>query len=342
MNRILLNTLYVQTQGAYLHLDHETLKVEVEKETRLQVPLHHLGSVAVFGQVMLSPFLIHKLAEEGKDLVYFTETGRFRARMVSATSGNVLLRRTQHRALDDPWLQLELARGFVLGKIKNARYVLQRARREEEEADLANILKGAITELGRLYEEASGAISMDTLRGAEGMAAATYFQNLNHLIGAEGFAFSGRNRRPPRDPTNALLSFVYALLTNDVASALEGAGLDPQVGYLHAIRPGRLSLALDLMEEFRPWFADRLVLSLINRKQVGLKDFEFRPGGSVLLAESGRKKVLVAYQQRKQEELAHPLYKKKVPLGLLWHVQARLLARVLRGDLDKYVAFLPR
>jgi len=340
MNRVLLNTLYVQTQGAYLRLDHETLKVEVEKETRLQVPLHHLGSVAVFGQVMLSPFLVHKIAEEGKDLVYFTETGRFRARMVSATNGNVLLRRAQHHALDDPRWQLELARGFVLGKIKNARYVLQRARREDTQ--LASTLECAITELGRLYKEASEAVNTDTLRGAEGIAAATYFQNLDRLISAEGFAFSGRSRRPPRDPTNALLSFVYVLLTNDVASALEGAGLDPQVGYLHTIRPGRLSLALDLVEEFRPWFADRLVLTLINRRQVGLKDFEFRPGGSVLLTESGRKKVLVAYQQRKQEELTHPLYKKKVPLGLLWHVQARLLARVLRGDLDRYVAFLPR
>jgi len=340
MNRVLLNTLYVQTQGAYLHLDHETLKVEVEKETRLQVPLHHIGGVGVFGQVMLSPFLIHKLAEEGKDLVYFTEHGRFRARMVPATSGNVLLRRAQHHALDDETLQLELARGFVLGKIKNARYVYQRARREEEK--LGKSLASAIGELARLQDEARKASDIDTLRGIEGMAAYIYFQHLNLLIHADDFTFSGRNRRPPQDPTNALLSFIYALLTNDIASALEGAGLDPQVGYLHALRPGRLALALDLMEEFRPWFADRLALSLINRKQFDLSDFEFRPGGSVFLDESGRKKVLVAYQQRKQEELSHPLYKKKVPLGLLWHVQARLLARVLRGDLERYVAFSPR
>lgn len=340
MNQVLLNTLYVQTQGAYLHLDHETLKVEVEKETRLQVPLHHIGGVAIFGQVMISPFLVHRLAEEGKDLVYFTEHGRFRARMFSATSGNVLLRRAHHHALDQTAVQLEIARGFVLGKIKNARYVLQRARREERE--LEDTLGYAINELARLLTEASAVADIDTLRGIEGMAAATYFQYLDLLISTEGFAFSGRNRRPPRDPTNALLSFVYALLANDAASALEGTGLDPQVGFLHALRPGRLSLALDLMEEFRPWFADRLVLTLINRKQVNLQDFDIKPGGSVLLAESGRKKVLIAYQQRKQEELSHPLYKKKVPLGLLWHIQARLLARVLRGDLKQYVAYSPR
>jgi len=340
VNQVLLNTLYVQTQGAYLHLDHETLKVEVEKETRLQVPLHHIGGVAIFGQVMISPFLVHRLAEEGKDLVYFTEHGRFRARMFSATNGNVLLRRAHHHALDQTAVQLEIARGFVLGKIKNARYVLQRARREERE--LEDTLGYAINELARLLTEASAVADIDTLRGIEGMAAATYFQYLDLLISTEGFAFSGRNRRPPRDPTNALLSFVYALLANDAASALEGTGLDPQVGFLHALRPGRLSLALDLMEEFRPWFADRLVLTLINRKQVNLQDFDIKPGGSVLLAESGRKKVLIAYQQRKQEELSHPLYKKKVPLGLLWHIQARLLARVLRGDLKQYVAYSPR
>jgi len=340
VNRVLLNTLYIQSQGAYVHLDHETLKVELEQETRLQVPLHHLGGVAVFGQVMVSPFLVHKLAEEGKDLIYFTAKGRFRARMLSATSGNVLLRRAQHHTLDNPVAQLELARAFVLGKIKNARYVLQRAKREEPER-LGDI-NAAVNELARLLNDAESAQDIDILRGVEGMSAACYFQHFGRLIGAKGFSFNGRNRRPPRDPTNALLSFIYALLTNDVASALEGAGVDPQVGYLHALRPGRLSLALDLMEEFRPWLADRLALSLINRRQISTGDFEFKPGGSVFLAESGRKKVLVAYQQRKQEELAHPLYKQKVPVGLLWHVQARLLARVLRGDVERYVAYSPR
>ena len=340
MNRVLLNTLYVQAQGAYLRLDHETLKVELERETRLQVPLHHLGGVAVFGNVLVSPFLVHKLSEEGKDLVYFTENGRFRARMISATSGNVLLRKAQHEALEAAAARLELARSFVLGKIRNARHVLLRARRED--AERPGILDDAISELSRLLSDAENAQDVDVLRGAEGMAAACYFRNFGSLIGVSGFTFDGRNRRPPRDPTNALLSFIYALLMNDAASALEGAGLDPQVGYLHALRPGRMALALDLMEEFRPWFADRLVLTLINRKQLVQDDFEFKPGGSVHLAESGRKKVLVAYQQRKQDELAHPLYKQKVPVGLLWHVQARLLARVLRGDLERYVAYSPR
>jgi len=340
VNRVFLNTLYVQTQGAYLHLDHETLKVKVEGETRLQVPLHHLGGVAVFGQVVVSPFLVHKLAEEGKELVYYTQNGRFRARMQGPTSGNVLLRRAQHRALDNPKETRDLAREFVVGKIKNAKSVLLRARRDDP--GLSARLDPHIRELSYQQEASHRAPSLDELRGVEGMAAANYFRGLTHLVRAPEFSFSGRNRRPPRDPVNALLSFLYALLMNDVASALEGVGLDPQIGFLHALRPGRLALALDLMEEFRPWFADRLALSLINRRQLDRKDFDFRPGGAVMLNEHGRKKVIVAYQKRKQEELSHPLFKQKLPIGLTWHVQARLLARRIRGDLDTYVAFTPR
>jgi len=340
VNRVLLNTLYVQTQGTHLHLDHETLKVKVEGETRLQIPLHHLGSVAIFGQVTVSPFLVHKLAEEGKGLVYYTQNGRFRARMQGPTSGNVLLRRAQHNVLDDPEETKNLAHDFVLGKIKNAKSVLLRARRDDP--DLSTRLEPYIRELSYLQEVANRAPSLNELRGVEGMAAANYFRALAYLVRVPDFSFSGRNRRPPRDPVNALLSFLYALLMNDVASALEGVGLDPQVGYLHALRPGRLALSLDLMEEFRPWFADRLALSLINRRQLDRKDFDLRPGGAVMLNESGRKKVIVAYQKRKQEELSHPLFKQKLPIGLTWHVQARLLARRIRGDLETYVAFTPR
>lgn len=340
MNRVFLNTLFVQTQGAYLHLDHETLKVEVEGQTRLQVPLHHLGGVAVFGQVMVSPFLVHKLAEEGKELVYYTQSGRFRARMQGPVSGNVLLRRAQHAALDDASQATDLARGFVVGKVRNARSVLLRARRDDP--NLAAILDPCVQELTYLQEAARRAPTLDELRGVEGMAAAQYFSRFANLVRVPEFPFSGRNRRPPRDPVNALLSFLYALLMNDVASALEGVGLDPQVGFLHALRPGRMALALDLMEEFRPWLADRLALSLINRRQLTRQDFDFRPGGAVLLNENGRKKVVVAYQKRKQEELSHPLFKRKLPVGLTWHVQARLLARRIRGDLETYVAFTPR
>ncbi|AEB11040.1 type I-C CRISPR-associated endonuclease Cas1c [Marinithermus hydrothermalis] len=340
MNRVLLNTLFVQTQGAYLHLDHEVLEVKVENEVRLRVPLHHLGNVAVFGQVLVSPFLIHKLVEDGKELVYYTRSGRFRGRLQGPVQGNVLLRRAQHKALDTPQMTLELARGFVLGKIRNARGVLLRARRDDP--DLAPRVEAPLQELLHLQEAVQRAVTLDELRGVEGMAAVHYFTALAHLVRVPGINFSGRNRRPPRDPVNALLSFLYTLLMNDVASALEGVGLDPQVGYLHALRPGRLALALDLMEEFRPWFTDRLALSLINRKQVSTRDFDYRPGGAVMLNEEGRKKVIVAYQKRKQEEVSHPLFKEKIPVGLVWHVQARLLARRIREDLETYVAFTPR
>ena len=340
MNRVLLNTLYVQTQGAYLHLDHETLKVKADGETMRQIPLHHLGGVAVFGQVTLSPFLIHRLAEEGKELVYYTQHGRFRARMQGPTKGSVLLRRAQHHMLDNPEETQNLARGFVAGKIKNAKAVLLRARRDDP--SLSAKLEPHVRELAYQQEALQRAPTLNEIRGVEGMAAASYFQALVHLIRVPDFSFSGRNRRPPRDPVNALLSFLYALLMNDVASALEGVGLDPQVGYLHALRPGRLALALDLMEEFRPWLADRLALSLINRRQIEEKDFDFRPGGAVMLNEAGRKKVIVAYQKRKQEELSHPLFKQKLPVGLTWHVQARVLARHIRGDLETYSAFSPK
>jgi len=340
MNRVLLNTLYVQTQGAYVHLDHETLKVEHEGSTLLQMPLHHLSGLTVFGQVMVSPFLIAKLSEEGKSLNFFTKNGRFSGRVCGPISGNVLLRRSQYALLQDSLRRLQLAREFVAGKIRNSRNVLLRAKRDDPELEerLAEPVAALEKQLSYLFE----AGTLDEVRGTEGMASAYYFAALSHLIRNPAFTFSGRNRRPPRDPVNAMLSFLYSVLSNDVAAALEGAGLDPQVGYLHALRPGRAALALDLMEEFRSWFADRTVLSLINRHQVAESDFDFRAGGSVSLNEEGRKKVLVAYQKRKQEELSHPLFKKKVPIGLTWHVQARILARYIRGDLANYAAFVPR
>ena len=340
MNRVLLNTLYVQTQGAYVHLDHETLKVEHEGTTLLQMPLHHLSGLTVFGQVMVSPFLIAKLSEEGKSLNFFTKNGRFSGRVCGPISGNVLLRRSQYALLQDAPRRLKLAREFVAGKIKNSRNVLLRAKRDDPELEerLAEPVAALEKQLTYLFE----ASTLDEVRGAEGIASAYYFAALAHLIRNPSFTFFGRNRRPPRDPVNAMLSFLYSVLSNDVAGGLEGAGLDPQVGYLHALRPGRVALALDLMEEFRSWFADRTVLSLINRHQVDESDFSFRAGGSVSLNEEGRKKVLVAYQKRKQEELSHPLFKSKVPIGLTWHVQARILARYIRGDLDTYAAFVPR
>lgn len=334
---LLLNTLYVQTQGAYLRLEGETVRVEVEGELRLQVPLHHLDGIGVFGNVLLSPFLLHRCAQDGREVVWYTEAGRFQARLSGPVSGNVLLRRAQHRALDER--PQELARFFVEGKLKNARLVLQRAVRERGETPR---LRLALEEHARALQALSRAQTLEEVRGLEGQAAAAYFLAFPDLISNPDFSFSGRNKRPPRDPVNALLSFVYALLATQCTAALEGVGLDPQVGYLHALRPGRNALALDLMEEFRSWWADRLVLTLVNRRQVDPKHFDFRPGGAVLLNEEGRRVVITAFQKRRQETVQHPLFKEAIPVGLLPHVQARLLARYLRGDIPAYPPFVGR
>lgn len=339
----LLNTLFVQTQGTYLRLDHETIKLDVERETKLQVPLQHLGGLAVFGNVLLSPFLLHRFAEDGRSVVWFGRGGRFKARLAGPTSGNVLLRRAQYEAYADADRTAAIARNVVAGKVRNTRNVVQRAAREAEEPDVSP-LNSASKSLADTMRDLRLAQGLEDVRGLEGRAGQTYFEVLRHMIRAdrEEYAFNGRNRRPPRDRVNALLSFVYALVLSDCVSGCEGVGLDPQFGYLHALRPGRPSLALDLMEEFRPVLADRLVLSLINRRQLRPQDFEERPGGSVQLDETGRKTVISAYQKRKQEEITHPILDRQVPLGLVPHVQARLLARHLRGDAAEYMPFTPR
>ena len=340
MIRQLLNTLFVQTQGAYLRLDHDTLRVEAEGETLLRVPLLHLGGLAVFGNVMLSPFLIHRCAEDRRQIVWFSRSGRFRARLQGAVSGNVLLRCAQFEAARDPDRTLALARAFVSGKIRGARQVLLRAAREAERPPA--VVRRALATMEWAAEALPEAEDTDTVRGIEGQAAADYFAALPRLIRNADFTFGGRNKRPPRDPVNAVLSFVYTLVRADCEAALEGVGLDPQIGFLHVLRPGRPALALDLMEEFRAWWADRLVLTLVNRRQLRKRDFEEKPGGAVYLNESGRREVLTAYQKRKQDEVRHPLFIEPVPVGLIPHVQARLLARHLRGDLDRYVSFTPR
>lgn len=339
----ILNTLYVQSQGSYLRLEHDTLKVELEGRTAAQIPLHHLGGVVVFGNVLLSPFLIHRCADDGRSVVWLTQNGRFKARLFAPTSGNVLLRRAQNAALDTPDAALAIAQRMVAGKLQNARTVLLRAARENG-TDAADTIRSA----AKLHESALLRLPrlryLDEVRGAEGDAARSYFAVFNSMIRNphEAFTFSGRNRRPPRDPVNALLSFVYGMLRNECASALEGVGLDPQVGFLHALRPGRPALALDLMEELRAPFADRFVLTLINLGQVKPGGFVTRPGGAVELTEETRKTIAVAYQKRKQEEITHPILKKPLPLGLVPHVQARLLARHLRGDIPDYPPFLYR
>ena len=340
----LLNTLYVLTQGSYLRLDHETVKIEIEGKTQSQVPLHHLGSIVCFGNVLVSSGLMARCAEDGRTIVLLDNNGQFRARVEGPVSGNVLLRRAQHETLSSADGTAAIARNIVAGKIQNARHVVLRGGRESGNPEESAILGRTARKLASCLSILSTCKDLEQIRGIEGDAARAYFETFNCLIKAdrETFRFETRNRRPPRDPTNALLSFVYALLLNDCIGAIEGVGLDPQVGYLHALRPGRASLALDLMEELRPVIADRLTLTLINRRQITAGDFDERPGGAVYLNDRGRREVIVAYQKRKQEEIYHPVLERKIPIGLIPHIQARLLARFLRGDIEEYIPFLYR
>ena len=340
----LLNTLYVTTPETYLRLDNDTLRVQVQHETRLRVPLHHLSAVVCFGHINLSAPLMHLLADRGIALVLLDDNGRFKARLEGAVSGNVLLRQAQFQRVADPAFTLDMARASVAGKIKNTRQVLQRGAREAKAEDEANALARLADNLAASLRALPGENSLDGVRGIEGEAARRYFSGLNLLVRADqraAFAMDGRTRRPPRDRLNALLSFLYAMWMNDCRSALEAAGLDPQVGFLHALRPGRASLALDLMEEFRPW-ADRLALTLINRGQLKAHDFVLREGGAVALQPDARKAVVVAYQERKKDDINHPLLAQSVPLGLVPLVQARLLARAMRDDGAPYVPFVAK
>lgn len=337
----LLNTLYVTSPDSHLRLDNDTLRLMVENETRLRVPLHHLGAVVCFGHVSVSVPLMHRLAEDGIALVLLDSSGRFKARLEGATTGNVLLRRAQHITSQDGSFSLHLARRIVAGKLRNQRHVLLRGARDAKEEADRHVLLRAAQNLAASQRALPSAESLDTVRGIEGEAARGYFAAMNHLIRPDlrrRFAIDGRSRRPPRDRMNALLSFLYAMWMNDCRSACEAAGLDPQVGYLHAIRPGRAALALDLMEEFRP-LADRLALSLINRLQIGEDGFDPREGGAVMLQGDARKAVVIAFQERKKDELLHPMLAQSVPLGLVPQVQARLLARHVRGEINAYPPF---
>jgi CRISP-associated protein Cas1 len=339
----ILNTLYVQAQGTYLQLDHETLKVKVEEETK-QVPLHHLGSIMAFGNVMFSPFLIHRCAADGRSIVWLSQSGRFQGRLAGPTTGNVLLRRAQHEAMTNPVATLNIAKYVVAGKLQNTRNVLMRAAREAKNGVDEAKLRSAAQVHADAIEGIEKSVDIDQLRGIEGYAAKAYFGAFSEMIrmNREGFEFKERSKRPPKDGINALLSFAYTLLANECVAACEGVGLDPQMGFSHVMRPGRPSLALDLMEELRSVVADRLVLSLVNRGQVKPSDFIDRPGGGVYLTDDARRDFLAAYQKRKQEEVTHPILESKVPVGLLCHVQARLLARHLRGDLPQYPPFILR
>lgn len=337
----LLNTLYVTLPDSRLRLENDTLRVEVDRELRLQVPLHHLGSVVGFGHVGISAPLMHRLADDGIALVLLDEHGRFKARLEGSIGGNVLLRRAQFERAGDAAFVVGVARACVAGKIRNARQVVLRAAREARAATEQAALERLANDLAASLRSLPEAPTPDVVRGIEGDAARKYFSGLNLLVRPESrddFPMDGRTRRPPRDRLNALLSFVYAMWMNDCRSACEAAGLDPQVGFLHALRPGRAALALDLMEEFRP-IADRLVLTLVNRAQIRPEDLVTREGGAVLLSGNARKSVVTAYQQRKQEIVTHPLLKEAVPLGIVPFVQARLLARAIRGEMPGYLPF---
>jgi CRISP-associated protein Cas1 len=339
------NTLYVMTPNAYAHLENNTVRIDVERKKRLQVPLHHLGGIVCFGNVLVSPGLMHRLADEGKTLVLLDDSGRFKGRLEGPISGNILLRQAQHRASTDAGFTLEFARSVVAGKLKNSRSVVLRAARETSDAGEAQILSRAADDLAASLRAAATASDLDMLRGVEGEAARGYFLAINLVVKPQArphFALNGRTRRPPLDRFNALISFLYAMLMNQCRSAVESVGLDPQLGFLHAVRPGRAALALDLQEEFRSILADRLALTLINRGQVAADDFDSREGGAVLLNEKGRRKVVTGWQERKQEEITHPLLDSKLPLALLPFVQARFMARTLRGEMDGYLPFLAK
>lgn len=338
----LLNTLFVTTQGAYLCHEGESVLVKAENETRLRVPIHMLGGIVCFGQVSCSQPLMGLCGERGVLISYLTEYGKFLARVHGPVSGNVLLRREQYRRADESQSTAVIARTIVMAKIANCRTVLQRALRDHAVKDGREEIEVAVRRLGHLLKELEEPLTMEVLRGKEGDAANTYFGVFNHLITSQkdNFFFHARSRRPPLDNMNALLSFIYTLLVHDVSAAMEAVGLDPQVGFLHAERSGRPSLALDLIEEFRPFLADRLALSLVNLRQVQGKDFERTESGAVNMSDSARKELLTAYQKRKQEEIQHPFLGETISIGLLFHAQALLMARHLRGDLDGYPPFI--
>ena len=336
--RKLLNTLYITNPVAYLSRDGENVVVKVDNQEQLRLPIHNLESIVCFGFLGVSPSLMSLCAERSVALSFLTESGYFLGKVIGPVSGNVLLRRKQYRMADDPEMSLNLARLFIAGKIANCRNILQRTVRDHSEHIDPNRISEVISILSIKQKQAIKAHEMNYLRGIEGEAAQAYFGVFDQMIVAqkEHFYMKGRNRRPPLDNVNSLLSFAYVLLMNEVRAALESVGLDPCVGFLHVDRPGRQSLALDMMEELRPYFADRLVLSLINRKQVNNKGFAKRDMGGVLMDDLTRKEVISAWQKRKQEEIKHPFLNEKIPIGLLPYVQSLLLARFIRGDINNY------
>lgn len=336
----LLNTLYITTQDSYLGKEGECVAVHNDGAIKGKIPIHTLDGLVLYGRVSCSPALLEHCAKNGVSVSWLTEYGKFLAAMHGPVSGNVLLRKAQYGASDNIVFSSAVARSCIVGKLYNCRTVLLRTARNKPDT----ALDIAVKELGHSLTRLDRADSLEELRGIEGDAARTYFSVFDKLILSSHpeFAFKGRNRRPPLDPVNCLLSFLYTLLAHDVRSALETVGLDPAVGFLHRIRPGRASLALDMMEEFRPYIADRLALTLLNKGQLTPADFKKQESGAVILSDNGRKTLLLAWQQRKQDVITHPFLQEKMHVGLLFQVQARLMARHIRGDVEAYMPVVIR
>lgn len=338
----LLNTLYVTTPDTYLSKDGENIVIRLEDKILARYPMHNLEAVCTFGYAGVSPALMGACAERGVDLAFMTRSGRFLGRVVGESKGNVVLRKEQYRISDDERRSALMARNMIVGKLFNMKWVLERATRDYAlrlDIEPLKQVSASLTESMKLARQIE---SLEVLRGVEGAAAVQYNRVFDQLIlqQKEAFFFRGRSKRPPLDNVNALLSFAYSLLANEMRAALEAAGLDAYVGFLHRDRPGRASLALDLMEELRSVYADRLMLTLINKKIVSPEGFTRKENGAVLMDDETRKKVIKAWQDRKQEKVIHPFLKESISWGLVPYVQAMLLARTIRGDLDEYPPFL--
>ena len=336
----LQNCLFITRQGVYVHKERETVVIHQDKEKLLQLPVHGINQIVCFGNVLVSPFLVGFCGENGVGLAFFTEYGKFLGRLQGRQTGNIALRKAQYKHSE--LAPQEVARVIVAAKVANSKAILQRHIRNYGANEL---VEQVISNLGQRLEQIKVQKDIEKIRGLEGDSAAQYFGVFNHLIAAgvnEDFQFVKRSRRPPTDRINAMMSFAYSILGNEIASALQGVGLDSQAGFLHADRPGRESLAQDILEEFRSWWADRFVLSLINRKQIQANGFEEQVSGAVVMKDATRKTFLQAWQEKKQEEILHPYIQEKVPIGLLPHIQSMLLARYLRGDLDIYPPFIAK